>query len=178
METPRDVVAARVREVRQKRRWTVAQLAERCAKVGAAGLTRQALYNLEATEDRQGHPRRDVSVGDLLALAAALDVAPVHLLVPIEEGGYQPTPEIALQSVSARAWIRGFKGLPGSDPRDFESEVPASELPRVQPVEPRRIFELSLRNWLERVFVHPARAAASGNRLELRFVLPDATEEE
>jgi transcriptional regulator with XRE-family HTH domain len=149
---PVQTVAERVKEVRTRRGLSAARLAERLRSVGLEW-DRSVVANLENGR------RASIDVAELLALAAVLDVAPVHLLVPTDEGDYQATPTITVDTVTARAWVRGFQGLPGSDPRDFEAEVPLSELPRIQPVGPRRRFEQTLRSWLQRVLVHPSRDA-------------------
>src|SRR6266700_5123069 len=106
--TPSDVVAARVREVRGKRNLTVAELAGRCAGLGAPELTAQALYKLEQRRPGKLRPR-PVKVDELLALAAALNVAPVHLLVPPDDfrKAYQLTGGISERAVYVRHWIRG-----------------------------------------------------------------------
>jgi transcriptional regulator with XRE-family HTH domain len=130
MPTPSDVVAGRVRQVRRKRGLTVAQLAQRCAELGMPGLTEQAIYNLEAGRaDKQGRRRRSVSVDELLALAAALNCAPIHLLVPLDdETPYEITPKYAEPGWFVREWVRGGPWpLPGADVREFYSERPEHE---------------------------------------------------
>jgi hypothetical protein len=59
-----------------------AELAARCAELGAGHLTENVIENIESgRRDKQGRRRRDVTVDELLTLAVALNVAPVHLLV-------------------------------------------------------------------------------------------------
>lgn len=128
-QTPSDVVAGRVRDVRTKRKLTVAGLAARCAALGAPDLTAQALYKLEGRRPGKLRPR-PVTVDELLALAAALNVAPVHLLVPTDDfdESYRLTAEVSVSASSARAWIRGVLPLlPGDDGREYWSEVPRDE---------------------------------------------------
>ena len=151
---PSDVVAARVKKVRGKRHLTVAELAARCAALGAPELTAQALYKLEGRRPGKLRPR-PVTVDELLVLALALNVAPVHLLVPTDYSeGYRITGAVSTDASSARAWIRGVLGLqiPGEDAREYYSEVPEGEfytpahwsgdgevmIPAVQQVPPRR----------------------------------------
>lgn len=80
--------------------------------------------------------RPSVSVTEWLALARALDVAPVHLLIEPEGPGataaeakapFRITPQEAVRKDEARAWMRGMDSLPGTDLRIFYSEVPADE---------------------------------------------------
>jgi hypothetical protein len=127
--TPSDVVAARVREVRGKRHLTVADVAGRCAALGAPDLTAQALYKLEQRRPGKLRPR-PVTVDELLVLAAALNVAPVHLLVPVDDpdAPYPVTPKVTTRRFTARAWVRGIGPAdPDADLREFHSEVPAGE---------------------------------------------------
>lgn len=53
------------------------QLADECARLGHPGLQRTVISNLENGR------RRDVSVADVLVLAAALEVAPAALVFPV-----------------------------------------------------------------------------------------------
>jgi transcriptional regulator with XRE-family HTH domain len=129
MTMPSDVVAARVREVRGKRKLTVAEVADRCAALGAPDLTAQALYKLEGRRPGKLRPR-PVTVDELLVLAAALNVAPVHLLVPPDDpdAPYRVTAKVTTRRFSARAWIRGIGPIdPDADPREFGAEVPRGE---------------------------------------------------
>lgn len=71
--------------------------------------------------------RATVSVEELLALAYVLDVAPVHLVVPLDDGQFHVTPEWATNADRAREWFRGQHPLPSTDPRIFFSEVPLDE---------------------------------------------------
>jgi transcriptional regulator with XRE-family HTH domain len=132
--TTSDMVARRVREVRRRRGLSVAQLAQRCADVGVPELTAQALYNLEAGRaDKRGRRRRAVTVDELLVLALALDVAPVHLLVPLDddEVAYPVTPTRGEPAGEIRDWVRGAAALDGTDQRSFFSEVPEHEWQQV-----------------------------------------------
>jgi transcriptional regulator with XRE-family HTH domain len=143
--TPTETVARRMRKLRKARGLTAAQLAERMAKVGVPWKS-GVVAKLE-----KGY-REDVSVAELLALAYVLDVAPVHLLIPTEEVAYQVTPGTVVGSGQARAWVRGFAGLPDTDPRFLYAEVPAHEVAGTAPTGPgpRLDFEEGLHYWLQR----------------------------
>ena len=80
---------------------TVKALATRCRELGAAELTTNVLTNIEVR-------RRDVSADELLVLALALDVAPVHLLTP-PPGAQQlaVTPDVLADREASLPWIRG-----------------------------------------------------------------------
>jgi transcriptional regulator with XRE-family HTH domain len=129
-QTPSDVVAARVREVREKRRMTTVDLAARCAELGGPQLTVQTLYKLEGRrESPKSHRPRPVTVDELFALAAALNVAPVSLLVP-PDGNKEPyavTSEVSASRFEVRFWVRGLTPLAGGDPREYFAELPRDE---------------------------------------------------
>jgi transcriptional regulator with XRE-family HTH domain len=124
--TPSDVVAARVRQVRKRRELTVPELAERCAAIGAPQLTAQAIYKIEGQRESATRSPRQVTVDELLALAAALNVAPVHLLVPVDDvaAPYDVTATVNQQAWAVREWIRGTRPLfDDDDPREFYTEI-------------------------------------------------------
>ena len=73
------IVAGRVRELRDRRGWSGTELAERMAEAGMPQFDRGILANFESGR------RRSISVDEVLVLALVLDVAPVHLFVPVEE---------------------------------------------------------------------------------------------
>lgn len=129
--TPSDLAAARVREMRTRRGMTVAQLAARCAELGVPELTAQALYKLEQRRPGKLRPR-PVTVDELLVLALALDIAPVHLLAGLDDQALCPvTPSVPVRAVIARRWMRGWPqsmGLPGiSDSKRYLGATPDSE---------------------------------------------------
>jgi hypothetical protein len=129
-QTPSDILAERVRDVRTKRKLTVPGLAERCAEHGAPQLTTQAIYKIEGQRKSSTRPPRRVTVDELLALALALNVAPVHLLVPPDDSDapYPVTSKVTESRFSVRAWIRGIGPIdPDADPREFGAEVPRGE---------------------------------------------------
>jgi transcriptional regulator with XRE-family HTH domain len=120
--SPTQWVAKRVREVRQKRGLTAAQLATEMTRVGVPW-KRGVVAKLESGL------REAVSVEELLALAYVLDVAPVHLLVPFDDDAqpYQVTPTRNDPAGYVRDWIRGDWYLDGTDVRHFFSELPEHE---------------------------------------------------
>ncbi|WP_119581064.1 helix-turn-helix transcriptional regulator [Streptomyces europaeiscabiei] len=121
--TPTSVIAKRVREVRDRRGLTAEQLAERLVNLGVSW-QRSTVAKLENGK------RENVTVTEWLALAAALNVAPVHLLIPPDVGEgdtYQVTPETQVSATAARDWIRGRHPLPGARRREFAAEAPDDE---------------------------------------------------
>lgn len=142
-------IGRRVKELRGRRGWSAADLEGRCERAGAPELKRTVIANLET--GRRGY----VTVRELLALAYVLDVAPVHLLVPLDDDAhYSPLPLGDLPADWARAWIRGQRPLPDTDQRMYFSEVPVSELVTRKPSEEERArredFETRQRPELER----------------------------
>lgn len=81
--SPSDTVGLNVRRLRNARHWTMVQLAERCAAVGADWITPAVITNIE-TGSRKGRSRRPVTVEDLLALSKALSTAPADLLPELD----------------------------------------------------------------------------------------------
>ena len=121
---PHRVIAERVRQVRTARGLTAARLAEAMTETGIKW-DRSVVANLENGR------RSTVSVEELFALAFVLDVAPVHLTVPLERDGWlKVTPDASTSNERARAWIRGLAALPGRDERKYFSEVPEDEWKR------------------------------------------------
>lgn len=117
-----EVIAIRVRQVRRRKGWTAERLGEEMAKVGLPW-NRSVMANLESGR------RRYVTVDELLALAYVLDVAPIHLLVPIDDEAapYAVLPQRSEPAGVVRSWVRGLAQLPGQDGRVYSSEVPKDE---------------------------------------------------
>jgi len=119
---PVDAISQRVKEARNRKGLTAQQLADRL-KISGVAWDRGTVTKLETGR------RQNVTVVEWLALARALDVAPVHLLVPLEDGGtYQVTPNEAAKTPRVRYWIRGLVPLGRTDVRMFRTEVPVTEL--------------------------------------------------
>jgi transcriptional regulator with XRE-family HTH domain len=71
--------------------------------------------------------KRVVSLEDAFRFALALDVAPVHLLVPIDaDEPIHLAPNMEASPHEVRAWIRGFMPL-FQDPRVYFTSVPKKE---------------------------------------------------
>jgi len=124
--------------VRKRLEMSAAQLAQRCAQIGAPELTESTIANIETGRKHKstGRRRRHVTVDELLAFAAALDVAPIHLLTSpdaSEDDAYQVTPSVSVSTDKARGWIRGFWTLPGTrnERLFYLLEIPSDERGRV-----------------------------------------------
>lgn len=124
-KTVSELIAARIRALRQDRGMSVEQLADRCRDAGMPGLTAQTIYKLE--KPPPGRPPRPVAVDELLVLAAVLDIAPVHLVVGLDDEQVPVTPSCPVSAYSARQWIRGVAPIPGGDRNRYEANVPDEE---------------------------------------------------
>ena len=101
-------VAEQVRMYRKVRRMSAQKLADRCAELGYP-IPRSVLANIE-------NGRRDsISTAELRVIAAALEVAPALLEIPL---GHVPTvevlPDVDVDSWQAWQWFTGSNGLPGT----------------------------------------------------------------
>jgi transcriptional regulator with XRE-family HTH domain len=112
---PRQVFAARVREARERRGWTQQQLADRLAEIGytdETGTRLLARSTLAKIEDGRGDgsgPRSNASLEDVLALAAALDCSPMHLLVPRDaDESVQVARHLVAPAPILGEWIAGI----------------------------------------------------------------------
>ncbi len=142
---PVEAVASRLREVRKARGWSAQQVAARCAALGMPQLDRSTVANIENGR------RQRIGVDELLVLAFALGVAPVHLLVPLDERWYAVTPKHINASSRVRQWVRGNfamtplhdSGLRQADRETYLSQQPEEEWtpppePTPEEVEERR----------------------------------------
>lgn len=115
------VLAALVRQARDRRGWSGEQLAERCGEAGMPTLDRSTIANIETGR------RRRIGIDEWLVLAQVLDVAPIHLLLPRGDDEVAVTPGVTVTVERAREWLVGREPLPGTDERTFRYEVPDSE---------------------------------------------------
>ncbi|GGX54138.1 helix-turn-helix domain-containing protein [Streptomyces fructofermentans] len=124
--SPTATVAKRVREARKRRGLTAEQVAERLAEQGIPW-ERSTVAKLE-----NGN-RQNLTLTEWLALSVVLNVAPVHLLLPIDADGdpYQVTPERTNEVEHTRGWIRGHWPLPGSNAIQYQGEMPEAEQGRI-----------------------------------------------
>jgi transcriptional regulator with XRE-family HTH domain len=120
-------LARRVRTLREHQGLTQQELADRLKKLGVP-IDRSAVARLE-------RGRRGMTVAEMLALALALSVAPVHLLVDpdsdepitlISHGLPLPPAEMI------RGWIRGELPIPPQNTRTYFAEAPLSEFERTR----------------------------------------------
>lgn len=115
-------ISRRVSELRARKRLTAKELGDRLTGMGVPW----DRFTVAALEKGK---RQNVTVVELLALARALDVSPLHLLMEPKGAAaeYQVTPTETAPSDEARAWLRGMTALPETDLSLFYSEVPMQE---------------------------------------------------
>lgn len=135
---PGRVFSRRLFEARKRRGWNQSKVAERLVEVGYVDETGRPLLS-RATLSKIEQNDRAVTLEDVLALAAALDTTPTHLIVPLEDDdALQVTRGLpAVPAPVARSWIRGKFALRVvlgvGNPQDgiaFLTQVPTSELVR------------------------------------------------
>ena len=115
---PSDLAGTRVREARDRRRWTARQLAEHCADAGAPELTASVIANIETgRKDASGQRRRDVTIDELLSLAYVLEVPPVALLAPGEGERILITAKAEMGIAVALAFFSGRAPAPDAEQR-------------------------------------------------------------
>jgi transcriptional regulator with XRE-family HTH domain len=107
--TPERVVAERLTELRQRRGWSQAELADRMAAYGIPwGRT---------TPGKIENQQRNVTVEELVGLAFVLGVSPVALMVPSPvDAEARLTPNTSTSGPNAYAWMSGALWLGGTRP--------------------------------------------------------------
>ncbi len=140
-------------------------------------MSRRTLSKLENGE-------RAVTLDEAIELAAALDVAPIHLLIPPEnEATVTVVPGSEIPARAARAWARGHRPLPfwDVDDRTYVTEVPDGEFRLAENTSYRwfREFLENLENaeepWTEADFLNAVGEFVTGMRVP-RFMTPEGIE--
>jgi transcriptional regulator with XRE-family HTH domain len=146
LSTPEDAVARGIREARRRRGWTQQNLADRLAAIGYP-LDRSTLAKLETTKKARG-----ISLNDALAIAAALGIAPVHLLTGLGDEAIALGEKLSAPAWHVRAWIRGRTGpLPGA-PGEPEEEFRAYY--ETVPPREKELLNLQIYNDVELLSFH------------------------
>jgi transcriptional regulator with XRE-family HTH domain len=99
-----DLAGRRIRDARQRRGWSAKELAERCAEAGAPHITPTVITNLETRR----RATREITLDEVLIIAAVLDVPPLKLILPVDPGeGLEVVPGVHLDELAAVDWIVG-----------------------------------------------------------------------
>lgn len=106
---PSQVFADRVRYWRDERGYSAEELARRVNALGI-DMNRAIVANIE-------HGRRDrISIEELFAFSIALDVSPIMLCLPLQQGGdVAVTPNVVVGRWLAYDWLTGVVPIRGSD---------------------------------------------------------------
>src|SRR4051794_30544803 len=109
MQTVRQTTAGQVRVFRTRRGMSQQDLADRLNQLGAR-VDRSVVAKVESG-------KRAVSLEDAFRFALALDVAPLHLIVPVDsDDPIHLAPDMEASPGEVRAWIRGQQPM-FQDPR-------------------------------------------------------------
>lgn len=116
-----ELVGHRVRELRKAQGLSTEAFVAKCHALGLPGVNFNMVNNIEVGR------KACVSIDEIVWLAIGLDVAPVHLVIPVNPGrvcflgqrGY--TPELL------REWFRGLTALDVVDSKRFHTNVPNEE---------------------------------------------------
>ncbi|MGD0167094.1 MAG: helix-turn-helix transcriptional regulator [Gaiellaceae bacterium] len=118
----REVFGSRLAEARADRRWTQEELAAEMDRIGHP-IHRATIAKIETG-------KRPTSLAETIMLAAALDVAPLHLIFPIDGGEVELAPHLTVDADKALTWASGFQPLREENTRSYLRESPSgSESP-------------------------------------------------
>lgn len=110
---PSNVLAERLREVRDHKGWTQQGLAERLREANTTIADRATVAKIEAGT-------RKVTLDETLWLAAVLDVAPPFLVLPTKGLEHvEVLPGYAIDAASAREWFTGREPLGTTQDEEF-----------------------------------------------------------
>lgn len=126
---PSEALAQRLKALRQRQGFSAQDVADRVREAGGS-LDRNAVSKIEGG-------RRGVSLDEAFVLALVLNVAPVHLFVPVTEQAMQ-VGKWTLPASRVREWVRGRYPLPSQDSRRYLTEVPDEEWDAVAAAQGRR----------------------------------------
>jgi transcriptional regulator with XRE-family HTH domain len=132
------LIARRVRETREKRPLTQAELAQRIEDRFGARFDRATISKIESGGTRAAN----LSVEDLLLLAGALGVSPVHFIAPLENDSSVIVGTAAIHAPEMRAWIRGQEPLHDEDASFWRYQQPEDDPPRISLEGASMFFEL------------------------------------
>lgn len=117
---PSEVLADQLAAIRERRRWSQLELAERLTDLGVP-MDRSTIAKLE-------NASRRVTLDEALGLAAALGVSPASLFIPMTAStDVAIAPKLAIHPRVARMWVRGQQPLSKADARTFYGEVSDDE---------------------------------------------------
>jgi transcriptional regulator with XRE-family HTH domain len=112
-----EVFARRLREARDARGWTQQELSAELGRLGAP-MDRTTVAKIEKGQ-------RQARVEELVAFAAALDVSPAFLLLPLRlDTTVALTPKMTVETVTALRWACGEGPLDSANERFYRFQAP------------------------------------------------------
>jgi transcriptional regulator with XRE-family HTH domain len=111
--TPGSVVAEEILRLRRRREWTQQAFAERLSELGMP-MDRSVIAKIETK-------KRQVSIDELFAIAAALEVSPMSLVIPhagASQDPYSVVPSYDSPIESVISWWQGASGLTELDGKE------------------------------------------------------------
>ena len=118
--TPSDVFGSRLRDAREKQGWNQEDVASKLANLGLK-LDRTAIAKIEG-----GY--RKLSLDEAIAISAVLNVALVHMCVPLTDAERVRVGDQVVDASRMRAWVRGERPLRETDDfRMFFTQAPEQE---------------------------------------------------
>jgi transcriptional regulator with XRE-family HTH domain len=164
--TPGAIIGRRVAEERKRQGLSQNDLVERLAAIGRP-MDRSNLGRIERGETTG-------QLDNVVSLAIALGIAPVHLLVPRDdEEMVELTPTHRVPAKTARSWFMGAALLPDSDPHAYVAAMSDEEQNRLAlagysslvlalvPERDRRAMQRRFRNAVAEVLSDRAASRAS-----------------
>jgi hypothetical protein len=117
--TPGEVFPLRVTQERENRRWSKQDLTDALDRVG------HPLDRMAVTRTEQGE--RQAKIDDFLCFAAALNVPPLHLLLPSDSDEPMRVGDTVARAAAVEAWLTGDWPLPfpGGDSGHFHAGSPS-----------------------------------------------------
>ncbi len=116
---PSEIFAERVREIREAKRWTQQDLAERLDELGA-GADR-------ATVARTENGKRGITLDNAVTYCAALGAPLLYMIVGVKVEPVAIAPGLRVSGGEARRWARGMAALRPEDDRTYITEVPEAD---------------------------------------------------
>ncbi len=99
-----DLAGRRLRHLRERRKWTAKELADRCARLGAPHITSTVITNLETRR----RATREITLDEVLVLAEVLDVPPIQFMTPLDAAEeLEVVPGVSMDALAAVAWLAG-----------------------------------------------------------------------
>ncbi len=118
--TVRQVYSERLGRIRRGRDWTQQRLADEMARI-AFPIGRATIAKIEAG-------KRPMEVSELVAFAAALDVPPASLFLPLDADTVALTDGVTVDAVTAAAWTAGDRPLDPANVATYSVESPKVRL--------------------------------------------------